>query len=105
MNEDIMNPDEVGVEGLEGLKGLSRDRSLNAIKNPEIRKRVEERLEKYKTNTPAEFNQRLTEVGRSLPALEFVGDTPGLGESRYDKNITLPYQLNDLNEFRAQYQP
>ncbi len=59
---------------------------LYNIKNPEIRKRVEEDLEKYRTNTPAEFNQRLTEVGRNLPALEFVGNTPGLGESKYGEN-------------------
>lgn len=40
----------------------------------------------------------------STPAMEYNGDVDGLGQSRFDKRITSPEQLQDLEDTRAKMQ-
>ena len=85
-----MDPTKVGVEGLKGL-------------NTEEGRRRE--LDDYYgfSYSPNEFKQR--RASKDIPAPTQEVGVRGLGNSRYDKEITSLSQLEDLNNTRGELQP
>ena len=82
-NQNIQDPREVGVGGLQGLNS----RWARSAK---------------------EFQQIASQINQTTLPIEGIGlqyKDSGFGDSVYDKNITFESQLDNLNELRANEQP
>lgn len=90
-NTDNQDPATIGVAGLKGI-------NVNHI----TKKDVEDLAIPIVKNQKDIIRQMRTSAKLAVP--QFVGDVPGLNNSKYDKEVTTTEQLNDLNEVRAQSQ-
>lgn len=95
-SNNIIDPRETGVSGIEGLKGIPQSSNI---------------FEEYLTSQGVEPSvQNMIalnrELARNTPIIGSykVSDFPEFGLSKQDSKITNALELNSLNEFRAQEQ-
>ena len=86
-NVELHNPSTEGVGGLKGIR-LTPEQADQLGLN---------------VSGDTSFRQQSTNYLQNTPAIQNVGFV-GLNDSRFDKRITSPSELEDLNEFRANTQ-
>lgn len=93
MANEILDPREIGTQGLTGLKGIN-------IKNvsPEALQFLQMKTPSVNQTTQMYSPMAERQVGVELGNL-------GYGQSSYDKDIVRMEQAEDINEYRGQVQP
>ena len=93
MANEILDPREIGTQGLKGLKGIN----INNV-SPEALQFLQMKTPSVNQTTQMYSPMAERNVGLELGAL-------GYGQSSYDEDITEMNQARDINEFRGQSQP
>lgn len=93
MANEILDPREIGTQGLKGLKGIN----INNV-SPEALQFLQ-----MKTPSVNQTTQMYSPMAERNIGLEL--GTLGYGQSSYDEGITEMNQAIDINEFRGQSQP
>lgn len=102
-NQQIQDPSEIGTEGLSGMNKYSTDQGMNMTRQAMDMMRSLRRSDGA-IGSVQEFMQpfhQFEEIGEHYD----LGNTPGLGESTFDDEITSVGQLEKLDDTRGLLQP
>lgn len=103
MEEDYQDITETGVEGLKGLPSIGQSVSHNTSNFEDLQNFLNMQQQKERNYSYNQLMQQsqpiMADIPVGLAAMEY-----GVGDSRYDDEITNLQQIEDLNEFRARRQ-